>query len=62
MVVEADEVGNVLNIGRRSRVITVSMSRAVSIRDGGRCQFPGCCVSRYVEGHHIVHWANGGPI
>lgn len=31
--------------------------RALSIRDGG-CQFPGCSESRYVEGHHIKHWAD----
>jgi hypothetical protein len=59
VVVSEDEKGNVLDIGRRSRVIPPAMSRALSIRDGG-CQFPGCCESRYVEGHHIKHWADGG--
>lgn len=59
LVVTQDEVGNVLNIGRRSRIIPPSMSRALAIRDGG-CQFPGCCEKRYVEGHHIKHWADGG--
>lgn len=59
LLVEEDEVGNVLNIGRRSRVIPPAMSRALSIRDGG-CQFPGCCETRHVEGHHVIHWANGG--
>jgi len=59
LVVEEDEVGNVLNIGRRSRIIPPAMSRALAIRDGG-CQFPGCCETRYVEGHHIKHWADGG--
>jgi hypothetical protein len=59
LLVEEDSVGNVLNIGRRSRTIPPSMSRALAIRDGG-CQFPGGCETRYVEGHHIKHWANGG--
>jgi hypothetical protein len=59
LVVEEDAVGNVLNIGRRSRIIPPAMSRALAIRDGG-CQFPGCCETRYVEGHHIKHWAAGG--
>jgi len=59
MVVEEDEVGNVLNIGRRSRIIPPAMSRALAIRDGC-CQFPGCCDNHYVEGHHIKHWADGG--
>ncbi|OUS40685.1 hypothetical protein A9R00_04760, partial [Oleispira antarctica] len=54
-----DGAGNVLDIGRKSRVIPAAMSRALEIRDGG-CQFPGGCESRYVEGHHIKHWADGG--
>ncbi len=58
-LVKEDEYGNVLDIGRRSRIISTAMSRALSIRDGG-CQFPGCCESRYVDGHHIKHWADGG--
>ncbi len=60
VVVEEDDVGNVLNIGRRSRIIPAGMSRALSVRDQGHCQFPGCCESHYVEGHHIQHWAEGG--
>jgi hypothetical protein len=59
LVVKEDEVGNVLDIGRKSRVIPPAMARALAIRDGG-CQFPGCCESRYTEGHHIKHWADGG--
>ena len=59
LLVEQDDVGNVLDIGRRSRTIPAAMARALSIRDGG-CQFPGCSESRYVEGHHIKHWAQGG--
>lgn len=58
-LVKEDEQGNVLDIGRRSRIISSAMSRALMIRDGG-CQFPGCCESRYVDGHHIKHWADGG--
>jgi hypothetical protein len=60
LLVEQDAVGNVLNVGRRSRIIPAAMFRALKIRDGGCCQFPGCCASRYVEGHHIIHWADGG--
>jgi hypothetical protein len=60
LVVEQDEVGNVLDIGWRSRIIPPAMSRALAIRDDGCCQFPGCCESRYVEGHHVKHWADGG--
>jgi hypothetical protein len=60
LLVEQDALGNVLNIGRRTRTILPAMSRALAIRDGGCCQFPGCCASRYVQGHHIIHWADGG--
>ncbi|MFT4906237.1 MAG: hypothetical protein ACI978_000297 [Oleispira sp.] len=63
LVVQEDDVttglGNVLDIGRKTRIIPPAMSRALAIRDGG-CQFPGCCESRYTEGHHIKHWADGG--
>ena len=60
LVVHEDNVGNVLDIGRKTRVIPVAMERALAIRDDGCCQFPGCCESRYTEGHHIKHWADGG--
>jgi len=54
-----DEQGRVLNIGRRSRTVPPSISRALQLRDK-TCRFPGCCESRYVEAHHIKHWADGG--
>ena len=60
LVVQEDEVGNVLDIGRKTRVIPPAMARALAIRDSGCCQFPSCCESRYTEGHHIKHWADGG--
>lgn len=54
-----DENGQVLNIGRRSRTVPAHIRRAISIRDK-TCCFPGCCESRYIDAHHIVHWADGG--
>lgn len=56
---QEDEVGNVFDIGRKTRIIPPAMARALAIRDGC-CQFPGCCETRYTEGHHIKHWADGG--
>ena len=35
------------------------MHRALKRRDGG-CRFPGCCNTRFVDGHHIRHWADSG--
>jgi hypothetical protein len=54
-----DEQGQVLNIGRRTRTVPASIARALNIRDK-TCRVPGCCESRYVDAHHIKHWADGG--
>jgi len=35
------------------------MRRALRIRDEG-CRFPGCTNDKFVDGHHIQHWADGG--
>ena len=51
--------GEPLSIGRRTRSIPPAMRRALRIRDKG-CRFPGCTHDRYVDGHHIRHWADGG--
>jgi hypothetical protein len=52
--------GGVLDVGRKTRAIPASMRRAIDARDEGRCQFPGCENRRWVDAHHIVHWARGG--
>jgi hypothetical protein len=51
--------GSVLDVGRRTRAIPPALRRALAARDRG-CRFPGCGVRR-AQGHHIHHWANGGP-
>ena len=56
---EADAAGNPLNVGRKTRVISPSLRRALRKRDGG-CRFPGCPQHRFVDAHHIQHWAHGG--
>ena len=54
-----DEQGRVLNIGRRTRTVPSAINRALNIRDK-TCRVPGCCESRYLDAHHIKHWADGG--
>lgn len=51
--------GEPLNVGRRTQAIPPAIRRALRVRDGG-CRFPGCTQRRFVDGHHIVHWAHGG--
>ena len=51
--------GEPLNIGRKTRSIPPAIRRALKRRDHG-CRFPGCSCSRFVDAHHIHHWADGG--
>jgi Domain of unknown function (DUF222)/HNH endonuclease len=53
------EDGKVLNVGRRSRIVPAHIRRALLERDGV-CRYPGCHESRYVDAHHLDHWADGG--
>jgi len=57
-LVEDDE-GHPLSVGRKARKIPPALHRALRARDQG-CRFPGCNQRRFVEGHHIQHWAAGG--
>jgi hypothetical protein len=54
-----NEKGEPLNVGRRTRTIPPAIRRALNSRDRG-CRFPGCTFTRYVDGHHVKHWAHGG--
>ena len=56
-VLERDGVP--LRLGRKTRVVSAAMRRALNARDRG-CRFPGCASRRFVDAHHIEHWANGG--
>jgi Domain of unknown function (DUF222)/HNH endonuclease len=55
----AEARGQPLSVGRRTRTIPAAIRRALHARDGG-CQFPGCNNRRWVDAHHIRHWAEGG--
>jgi hypothetical protein len=50
----------VLGVGRRTRMIPAWLRRQLWYRDGG-CRFPGCGRQGWTNGHHIQHWADGGP-
>ncbi|GGL07928.1 HNH endonuclease signature motif containing protein [Mangrovihabitans endophyticus] len=55
-----DGDGQVLDVGRARRLATGALRRALVVRDQG-CTFPGCDrPPRWCDGHHIVHWADGG--
>jgi hypothetical protein len=59
VVMRHDADGRLLEIGARTRTIPPALRRALHHRDRG-CRFPGCGV-RFGQGHHIRHWAQGGP-
>jgi len=59
VTIMADEEGEPLDVGRKTRSIPPALRRAMEARDRG-CVFPGCTRTRYVDGHHIQHWADGG--
>lgn len=54
-----DARGEPLDVGRKTRSIPPALRRALVARDRG-CRFPGCSNTRYVDAHHIRHWAHGG--
>jgi hypothetical protein len=50
-----------LDLGRLRRLVPPGIRRALYLRDRG-CAFPGCHrPPRHCQGHHIRHWADGGP-
>jgi hypothetical protein len=50
----------ILDVGRKTRLITAVQRRALVIRDGG-CVFPGCDrPESWCDAHHLDHWALGG--
>lgn len=56
-IVESD--GEPVSVGRKTRAIPPSIARALRSRDRG-CRFPGCASRRFVDAHHVEHWAAGG--
>ena len=59
VVMRHDAHGHVVEVGARTRTIPPALRRALDHRDRG-CRFPGCGLPSG-QGHHVRHWANGGP-
>jgi uncharacterized protein DUF222/HNH endonuclease len=59
VVMRHDGEGHVVEIGARTRTIPPAIRRVLHHRDRG-CRFPGCGLP-LGEGHHVRHWAEGGP-
>ena len=50
----------VLDVGRRTRLVTAAQRRALAIRDR-HCRFGSCTrPSQWCDAHHLVPWARGG--
>jgi len=54
-----DAQGHPLQIGRKRRTVSTALKRALLARDR-HCRYPGCSHARFVDAHHIQHWAQGG--
>jgi hypothetical protein len=51
--------GEPLSVGRKQRTVPPAIRRALMARDR-QCAFPGCTHDRYLDAHHVRHWADGG--
>ncbi|NNF50725.1 MAG: DUF222 domain-containing protein [Woeseiaceae bacterium] len=60
VVLTEDDKGEPLSIGRKARTVPKAIERAVRARDKSCCSFPGCRNRRFLDCHHVEHWANGG--
>ncbi|MEX1006366.1 MAG: DUF222 domain-containing protein [Acidimicrobiia bacterium] len=52
--------GEVLDVGRKTRTIPPAIKRALRARDT-TCRWPGCHETRFLDGHHGIHWCHLGP-
>jgi uncharacterized protein DUF222/HNH endonuclease len=55
-----ERAGRVVGIGRQGRSVPDLLHRVLRHRDQGTCRFPGCERKRWIQAHHLVHWADGG--
>lgn len=60
VLVGVGDQGNIIDLGRESRLFTTQQKVALATRDGG-CMFEGCeRPAGWTEAHHIIHWARDG--
>ncbi|MCU1568101.1 MAG: endonuclease, partial [Pseudarthrobacter sp.] len=53
--------GELLDLGRKTRLFTPAPRTALTARDQG-CAFPHCThPAPRCEAHHITYWSHGGP-
>ena len=58
VVLDADS--KPIDSGRKHRVVSPALRRALHQRDR-HCTYPGCDIpARWCNAHHILHWAHGG--
>jgi hypothetical protein len=57
--VTEDDSGNPLSVGRKHRVVQPALKRALLARDRC-CRYPGCTHEKWLDAHHVMHWADGG--
>jgi hypothetical protein len=55
----SERQGRTVHVGRKTRTVPPALRRALSTRDRG-CRFPGCENHRFLDAHHLRHWARGG--
>jgi hypothetical protein len=56
-----DDDGEILDLGRRTRIVSTAQRNAVALRDGG-CSWPGCDrPPEWCDVHHDEYSVDGGP-
>lgn len=52
----------ILDVGRTFRLATNAQRRALVVRSGGTCEWPGCTISHaWCDAHHLTPWEDNGP-
>ena len=54
VTVKEDENGDPLNVGRKRRVVSPRLKRALLSRDK-TCTYPACTHDKWLEAHHVMH-------